>query len=56
MSYRYLDNGILELDNNTVERAVKSVPLGHKNWFSALRNVVQPQLMAYKAISAGNYS
>jgi len=28
----YLDNGFLELDNNTVERAVKPVAIGRKNW------------------------
>lgn len=31
----YLDNGILELDNNTVERAMKPVALGRKNWLFA---------------------
>ena len=31
----YLDNGILELDNNTCERAVKPVALGRKNWMFA---------------------
>ena len=31
----YLDNGFLELDNNTVERAVKPVALGRKNWMFA---------------------
>ncbi|MCP4082912.1 MAG: IS66 family transposase, partial [Planctomycetaceae bacterium] len=28
----YLDNGFLELDNNTCERAVKPVTLGRKNY------------------------
>lgn len=28
----YLDNGFLELDNNTCERAMKPVALGMKNW------------------------
>ena len=28
----YLDNGFLELDNNTCERAVKPVAIGRKNW------------------------
>ncbi len=28
----YLDNGILEIDNNTVERAMRSVALGRKNY------------------------
>jgi len=31
----YLDNGFLELDNNTVERAVKPVSIGRKNWMFA---------------------
>jgi transposase len=31
----YLDNGFLELDNNTVERAVKPVAIGRKNWMFA---------------------
>lgn len=31
----YLDNGFLELDNNTCERAVKPVALGRKNWMFA---------------------
>ncbi len=31
----YLDNGFLELDNNTCERAIKPVALGRKNWMFA---------------------
>jgi len=31
----YLENGYLELDNNTAERAVKPVAIGRKNWMSA---------------------
>lgn len=31
----YLENGFLELDNNTVERAMKPVALGRKNWLFA---------------------
>ena len=31
----YLDNGRLELDNNAVERAMKPVALGRKNWLFA---------------------
>jgi len=31
----YLDNGVLELDNNTCERAVKPVAIGRKNWMFA---------------------
>jgi hypothetical protein len=29
---RYLDHGILELDNNTAERAMRSVATGRKNY------------------------
>ena len=28
----YLDNGILELDNNTAERAMRSIAIGRKNY------------------------
>jgi len=31
----YLENGRLELDNNTAERAVKPVAIGRKNWMFA---------------------
>jgi transposase len=31
----YLENGFLELDNNTAERAVKPVAIGRKNWMFA---------------------
>ncbi|WP_299212296.1 IS66 family transposase [uncultured Tateyamaria sp.] len=31
----YLENGNLELDNNTAERAVKPVAIGRKNWMFA---------------------
>jgi transposase len=31
----YLDNGFLELDNNTAERAMKLVAIGRKNWMFA---------------------
>ncbi len=34
-AHPYLDNGILELDNNTAERAMKPVALGRKNWLFA---------------------
>jgi hypothetical protein len=30
-----LENGFLEFDNNTLERAVKPVALGRKNWMFA---------------------
>jgi hypothetical protein len=28
----YLDNGILELDNNTVERGMRAIALGRQNY------------------------
>jgi transposase len=28
----YLDNGILEIDNNTAERAMRAIALGRKNY------------------------
>ncbi|TMV02560.1 IS66 family transposase [Ruegeria sediminis] len=31
----YLDNGVLELDNNSAERAMKPVAIGRKNWMFA---------------------
>ena len=31
----YLNNGHLEADNNTAERAVKPVAIGRKNWMFA---------------------
>jgi transposase len=31
----YLENGFLELDNNSAERAMKPVALGRKNWMFA---------------------
>ncbi len=31
----YIENGHLELDNNTAERAVKPVAIGRKNWMFA---------------------
>ena len=31
----YLDNGFLEIDNNTAERAIKPIALGRKNWMFA---------------------
>ena len=31
----YLENGFLELDNNSAERAMKPVSLGRKNWMLA---------------------
>jgi transposase len=31
----YIDHGILELDNNTAERAMRSIAVGRKNWLFA---------------------
>ena len=31
----YLNNGFLEIDNNTAERAIKPIALGRKNWMFA---------------------
>lgn len=31
----YLDNGFLELDNNTAERAMEPIAIGPKNWMFA---------------------
>ena len=31
----YLTNGVLELDNNSAERAMKPVAIGRKNWMFA---------------------
>jgi hypothetical protein len=31
----YLDHGVLELDNNSAERAMRGVALGRKNWLFA---------------------
>ena len=28
----YLDNGFLEIDNNTAERAIRGIAVGRKNW------------------------
>ena len=28
----YLDNGVLEIDNNTAERAMRAIAVGRKNW------------------------
>ncbi|WP_133485018.1 IS66 family transposase [Aliiroseovarius marinus] len=34
-AWPYLENGHLELDNNTAERAVKPIAIGRKNWMFA---------------------
>jgi transposase len=31
----YLDHGVLELDNNSAERAMRGVAFGRKNWLFA---------------------
>ncbi len=31
----YLENGILEIDNNTAERAMRGIAIGKKNWLFA---------------------
>ena len=31
----YIDHGVLELDNNTAERAMRSIAIGRKNWLFA---------------------
>ena len=31
----YIDHGVLELDNNTAERAMRSIAVGRKNWLFA---------------------
>ena len=38
----YLDNGFLELDNNTAERAMKPIALGRKNWMCQRRTKTAP--------------
>jgi transposase len=32
---RYLDNGVIEIDNNAAERSLRAVALGRKNWLFA---------------------
>ena len=32
---RYLDDGTIEIDNNPVERAIRPIALGRKNWLFA---------------------
>ena len=32
---RYLDDGRLEIDNNTAERAIRAIAIGRKNWLFA---------------------
>ena len=47
----YLENGHLELDNNTAERAVKPVAIGRKNWmFSGSEGGGKAMAIAYTLI------
>ena len=47
----YLDNGHLELDNNTAERAMRSIALGRKNYlFVGSQNGGKAAAMAYTLI------
>ncbi len=32
---RFIDDGTIEIDNNTAERAIRPIPLGRKNWLFA---------------------
>ena len=51
----YLDNGFLELDNNTCERAVKPVALGRKNWmFAGSERGGKAMAIAYTLIEPPN--
>ena len=47
----YLDHGFLKLDNNTAERAVRPVTLGHKNYlFMGLEAGGKSAAIAYTLI------
>ena len=47
----YLDNGFLELDNNTVERQMKPVAIGRKNWtFAGSQGGGKAMAIAYTLI------
>ena len=48
----YLENGYLELDNNSAERAVKPVAIGRKNWmFAGSEGGGKAMAIAYTLIS-----
>jgi len=48
---RYLDDGLLSIDNNRAERAVKPFVIGRKNWlFSASTQGAQSSAMLYSII------
>ncbi len=40
---RYCDDGVLEIDNNAAERALRAVALGRKNYLFAGSNAGDPQ-------------
>ena len=47
----YLENGFLELDNNTPERAMKPVAIGRKNWmFAGSQRGENPMAIAFTLI------
>lgn len=47
----YLENGVLELDNNSVERAMKPVAIGRRNWtFVGSKNGGKAMAIAYTLI------
>jgi hypothetical protein len=48
---RYIDDGLLSIDNNRAERAVKPFVIGRKNWlFSASTQGAQSSAMLYSII------
>ncbi|WDE09111.1 IS66 family transposase [Thalassomonas viridans] len=48
---RYLDDGLLSIDNNRAERAIKPFVIGRKNWlFSHTANGAQASAMLYSII------
>ena len=47
----YIDHGVLELDNNTAERAMRSIAIGRKNWlFAGSEGGGQSTAIAYTLI------
>nr|WP_276315833.1 transposase [Parashewanella hymeniacidonis] len=48
---RYLDDGLLNIDNNRAERAVKPFVIGRKNWlFNVNHNGAETSAMLYSMI------
>ncbi|MGF1872795.1 IS66 family transposase, partial [Photobacterium indicum] len=48
---RYIDDGLLSIDNNRAERAVKPFVIGRKNWlFSASTSGARSSAMLYSII------